>query len=148
MADEINEGEQQKKYEWKSDQISFDSVTGISASSLDLKFSVTSVASAPLIYYRSYRDWHAPIPEGCKCENCNDHVATMKYSEQPISGLELAHGASYDYWCEQCVLKSQIKWAKETIETQTKRLPELEAKLMALEASGSDASNLPVQDQP
>ncbi len=67
------------------------------------------------------------IPKGAVCANCGDRPATAVWSGEGGT-LAVVHGF-VAYWCEWCVLRAQIAYAEEV----AGRLPELRAKLQALE---------------
>jgi hypothetical protein len=60
------------------------------------------------------------------CQNCNEKPATQTWvGEGGTFGL--VHG-QYQFWCELCCVKAQIKHAEEA----AARLPELREKLRVL----------------
>ena len=56
-----------------------------------------------------------------KCEKCGKREATQTWSQDEMSFI---HGMSQQ-WCEYCVIKTQLAYARE----QAKRIPNLEKEL-------------------
>ncbi len=65
-----------------------------------------------------------PKPSG-ECVNCHQRPATALWIGEGGS-LAFAHG-HYQSWCEPCVLRAQLNYAKE----RAKAIPELERELAA-----------------
>lgn len=61
------------------------------------------------------------------CENCRLRESTGKYVGTGGS-LALVHGF-YQVWCDHCMLRAQLQYARDEAE----RIPELEAALLALD---------------
>jgi hypothetical protein len=63
------------------------------------------------------------------CVHCNERPATGKWVDD--GGVFAYTHGWYEFWCEPCMVKAQIQYARECAE----RLPELEARLAELESS-------------
>ena len=64
------------------------------------------------------------------CEKCGKREATQTFSQDEMSFI---HGM-YQQWCEYCVVKTQLEFAKE----QQDRIPGLLNKLLNLEMKEND----------
>lgn len=80
-------------------------------------------------------------PKGSVCEKCRRHVATVNFSESG-SWLDCSH-ANWQYWCECCVLKAQVKHARDA----ARRLPGLEKSLAQVKCKPIPTSSRPTTEK-
>ena|SRR5437016_2424084 len=73
--------------------------------------------------YRERKQWRI---QGL-CEHCGKHPSTIRWVGVG-SSLDLVHGL-YEMWCETCVTRAQLEFAKKAAE----RVSELQVKLRELE---------------
>lgn len=70
------------------------------------------------------REFWDPMPPGTICEHCGLHPAVVRWMGE-ASVKDIAHGASFGYWCKCCSLKEQIRLLRDRIA----ELPGLEMQL-------------------
>lgn len=57
-------------------------------------------------------------PRNFVCSNCKKHQATMTWIGDG-NMMSAVHG-QYDYWCDCCALKAQVKYAEERVKALAK----------------------------
>lgn len=71
--------------------------------------------------------WLEKIPDGMTCSRCDEHPATIPYSDASI--CELNHGGKVEPLCACCYNKMALEYARDEIRKQSARIPELEEQL-------------------
>lgn len=66
------------------------------------------------------------------CHRCHERPATNKIFPEPASGLDIAHGARPEWWCDKCTATVQLTWCLKEQKRIAKWIPKLRATLKKL----------------